>query len=55
MTMNDILSKITRLHPKPPQRVWHGLYFLSLYDSEGMSEDQAAQKLRHLAEQIGQR
>ena len=45
------MSNIYLLRPKKPL-VWHGLYFISLRDPDGMSEAQAAQKLRLLAEAI---
>jgi hypothetical protein len=48
------MSKIIQLHTTK-RRVWHALYFISLYDSDGMSESQAAQKLRGMAEMIEQR
>jgi hypothetical protein len=46
------MSNVHILRPKAP-RVWHGLYFISLRDPDGMSEAQAAQKLRLLAKAIG--
>jgi hypothetical protein len=48
------MSDILYLRPKG-RRVWHALYFVSLYDSEGITESQAAQKLRRLAGQISER
>ena len=45
------MSNIYILRPKKPL-VWHGLYFISLQDPDGMSEAQAARKLRLLAEAI---
>jgi hypothetical protein len=45
------MSKIYRLRP-PDRRVWHALYFVSLYDSDGMTEAEAAEKLRRMADQI---
>jgi hypothetical protein len=47
------MSDIYFLRPKAPQ-IWHGLYFISLRDPDGMTENQAAQKLRQLAERISQ-
>ncbi len=45
--MNTLLF----FRPKQPQ-IWHGLYFISLVDPDGMSEEQAANKLRLLAKAI---
>jgi hypothetical protein len=47
------MSKIIQLHPTK-RRVWHGLYFISLYDSDQMSQAEAEAKLRRISKQIEQ-
>ncbi|HVX13335.1 MAG TPA: hypothetical protein VHC22_19275 [Pirellulales bacterium] len=42
------MTNVFFLHPKQPQ-TWHGLYFITFHDPDSMTEDQAADKLRHLA------
>jgi hypothetical protein len=45
------MTNVFVLRPKQPQ-IWHGLYFITLHDPQSMTEDQAADKLRHLATAI---
>jgi hypothetical protein len=47
------MSTIFFIRPKQPL-LWHGLYFITLQDPDGMTEEQAASKLRLLAQAIAQ-